>query len=324
MTPREVTRRAIQFKYPERLPIIIPTAEYSDAIWISYEHFKLQDNIDEWGCRWEHTELQNMGQVKGHPLENWDKLKNYGFPDPHRKGRFDNIENQLADNVEGKFVIIGSPFTLFERIHYLHGFVNTLQDLVLEPTMVEYLADRILEFQIGIVEEVKNRFYGRIDAFAMTDDWGTQQNTFISVDMFRRIFKPRYKRLFDAIHDAGMFAWLHSCGRINQFIPEFIDIGLDVINLQQPHALGIKEIGRQFAGKICFEAPVDIQRTLPRGIREEIFSDAKLLIQHWGTDSGGFIAGDYGEDMAIGANFTSKQLMLEAFRTHDRWKKKSI
>lgn len=282
MTSRELVKRAIEFRTPPRMPIIIPTAGYSDAVGVSYEQFPVSEDCDEWGCKWVHTELNNMGQVKGHPLKDWEALEGYEFPDPTRNGRFESLEQQLRTIEKDMFVIIGSPFTLFERIHYLHGFTNTLQDLILEPRKIEYLADCVLEFQVGIIYEIKRRFYGEIDAFSMTDDWGTQKTTFISVEMFRRFFKPRYKKLFEAIHDAGMYAWMHSCGRINDFVCEFIDVGLDVINLQQPRLLGIEEIGGRFAGKICFLAPVDIQRTLPHGDKNEISAEAKSLIDYWG------------------------------------------
>ena len=132
--------------------------------------------------------------------------------------------------------------------------------------------------------------------------------------MWRRFFRPRYKKLIDAAHDAGMHFWLHSCGRVNELMPEFIDLGLDVINLQQPLALGIEEIGRDFRGKICFESLLDIQKTLPSGTREEMEQEAHLLLEHWATPEGGFILSDYDEPAAIQASYEQKKAMFEAFK----------
>ena len=56
---------------------------------------------------------------------------------------------------------------------------------------------------------------------------------------------------------------LHSCGRVNDFVPLFIESGADVLNMQQPGAYGIEEIGSRFACKTCFLTTVDIQSTLP-------------------------------------------------------------
>jgi len=42
---------------------------------------------------------------------------------------------------------------------------------------------------------------------------------------------------------------MHSCGKVNGIIEGLIEIGLDAINLQQPRALGIEEIGKRFRGR---------------------------------------------------------------------------
>ena len=76
---------------------------------------------------------------------------------------------------------------------------------------------------------------------------------------------PRYKTIFDAIHDCGWHVILHSCGRINAFVPAFIELGVDVLNMQQSRSYGLVEFGEQFRGQVCFLATVDIQSTLPRG-----------------------------------------------------------
>ena len=138
-------------------------------------------------------------------------------------------------------------------------------DLALERERIEELADRIVEFDLGIIEEVSRRFPGMIDALGFTDDWGTESALFIDPRLWREFFMPRYRRIFDACHDAGWHVWMHSCGRVNAIIPSLVEIGVNVLDLQQPRALGIEEIGAAFAGKVCFSSLCDIQKTLPRG-----------------------------------------------------------
>jgi len=181
------------------------------------------------------------------------------------------------------------------------------------PAQVHELAERVLTFPIGVAREIGKRFRGRVHGFTMTDDWGTQQACFLSMPMWREFFKDGYRRLFDAIHDAGMHAWMHSCGHVNEVIGEWIDCGLDVVNLQQPRNLGIEEIGRRYRGRICFESLCDIQSTLPRGDAQEIRQEAALLLEKWATPEGGFILSDYGEGAAIGVPDETKRIMLDAF-----------
>jgi uroporphyrinogen-III decarboxylase len=209
---------------------------------------------------------------------------------------------------------------LFERMHTLHGFESTLIDLYLERERIETLADRIVEFDLGIIRNIAARFPDRIHGFRFTDDWGTQQSAFIRPQSWDEFFKPRYKRIFDAAHEAGWHVWMHSCGKINAVIEGLIEIGLDVINLQQPRALGIEEIGERFRGRICFESLCDIQHTLPFKGPEEIREEARLLLKHWAVPDGGFILSDYGDGAAIGVELEKKQVMLQAFLEADPWR----
>jgi uroporphyrinogen-III decarboxylase len=138
--------------------------------------------------------------------------------------------------------------------------------------------------------------------------------------LWDEFFKPRYKRIFDAVHAAGWQVWMHSCGKVNEIIDSLIDIGVDVLNLQQPRALGIEEIGRRFAGRVCFSTLCDIQHTLPFASDEDVRKEAKLLIDHWATKEGGLFICDYGDGRAIGVSAERKKLMFEAFREFDPWK----
>jgi uroporphyrinogen decarboxylase len=127
-------------------------------------------------------------------------------------------------------------------------------------------------------------------------------------------FLPRYRRIFDAMHAEGCDVWLHSCGRVNALVEGFIRAGVDVVNLQQPHALGIDEIGRTYRERISFESLPDIQVTLPKGNVRAIKEDAQALMQHWASRRGGFILGDYGDDKAIGVQSKmTKRAMYDAF-----------
>ncbi len=316
MTGHEIITRAIEFKSPERIGIIFDELGINDTYILSYGFGKNYQpeslDEDEWGCVREKTDMANMGQVKRHPVHTMDDLKRRTFPDPNDDARYEPIE-MILPYAGDRYALGYIGFGLFEQLHFLHGFEQSLADLYLNPELIGTLLDIITDFKLGLLENFKKRFAGRIHGVTMTDDWGTQQNIFISVPMWRQFFRPRYEKLFSAAHDGGMHFWLHSCGRVNELIPEFIDLGLDVINLQQPRALGIEEIGARFRGKICFESLLDIQATLPAGSQEEMEEEARLLLEHWATPEGGFILSDYDDSAAIQVSYEQKKKMLEAF-----------
>ena len=264
MSSYQIVRRAIHFQRPERLPLSFDALGLTDFHNVAWNQvlpsasagWTVSDTgslsmTDHWGCVWARSEMENMGQVKGHPLADWAALDHYRWPDPDDPHFYARMEERFA-GANGKYVTTSIFMLLFERMHTLHGFENTLTDLYLERERIERLADRIVAFDLRVIENIAQRFPGRIHGFSFTDDWGTQQNVFINPRLWDTFFKPRYQRIFDACHAAGWTVNMHSCGRVTGILDSLIEIGLDVINLQQPRALGIEEIGRRFAGMRCF------------------------------------------------------------------------
>ena len=116
-----------------------------------------------------------------------------------------------------------------------------------------------------------------------------------------------------------MHVWLHSDGKINDLIEEFIDIGLDVINLEQPLLVGIDDISDRYRGRIAFCPMIDIQKTLITGSQAEIEAQAKQLIAKWGTPQGGIISYGYEPYEALGIDEERARLALNAWRTHGKY-----
>jgi len=329
MTPREVVTRAVEFHRPPRIPIR-GYGELSDFTGIAYDQPKPpeaagDDALDQWLCRWVKTDQPNMGQVKGHPLEDLAAMRDYPWPDGDAPARYENVPQRLAElradpDRRGKYVAVGLFMLLWERMHSLHGFESCMIDLMDDRPEIHELADRIVEYDLGVIRNMHRLCGDAVGGFSFSEDWGTQIDLHISPELFRRFFAPRYERIFRAIHEAGWHVCMHSCGKINKAIPILIEAGCDVINMQQPRTNGIEEVGRQFAGRICFETLCDIQKTLPADDRAEIEAEAEALLRHWGTPDGGFILGDYGDHTAIGTAPETKQFMLDTFLRIDPYR----
>lgn len=316
-SPKEIVQAALRFQKPERLPVRMGCFGCDDTVGIPVETRREERDgveIDEWGCAWERTDVKNMGQVKGHPLGSLSEFEKVTVPDYSLDWRFAECEEalRLAER-EGKYTNAGIFMVLFERMHSHAGFENVLVGLYDDRANAEALADKIVDAHLVFVRTCQERFGNRLHAFGMTEDWGTQNAAFISMDLWYDFFFPRYKRLFDAMHEGGQDVWVHSCGKVNEVVQGFIDAGVNAVNLQQPRALGIEEMGSRYRGKITFESLADIQATLPVGSQELVEADARALAEHWMQPEGGFVFSDYGDDEAIGASPQVKRWMYEAF-----------
>lgn len=150
------------------------------------------------------------------------------------------------------------------------------------------------------------------DAIIFGDDWGSQNSLLISPELWREIFKPRYKKQFELVKSFGMDVWFHSCGNIMSIIPDFIEIGVDVLNLNQPDIFGIDELAVKFGGKVCFNCPVDHQTVGIFGNKDEIFNYVRKLGSTLGNFNGGLI-GNIEEYSSIGMSNENYNYIVEAF-----------
>ncbi|UCB46569.1 MAG: hypothetical protein JSV25_03870, partial [Spirochaetota bacterium] len=74
-----------------------------------------------------------------------------------------------------------------------------------------------------------------------SDDAGTQRSELIAPDLFIEMIKPHYKRLCDWVHThTNWKTFLHSCGSIYHYIPEWIDAGVDILNPVQISAANME------------------------------------------------------------------------------------
>ncbi len=320
MQRREIVQRAIEFRTPPRLPFWqheVPEAP--DDVCDIWEMDRAQagwffDHCapDDWGCIWARTETKNMGQVVGHPLADWSAFDHYRPPDPRNPFYFERLQ-PLLDQAGDRYVAVTSHFNLIERFHMLRGFAAAMEDFYLEPQRAERLLDCILEFKLGLFDELHRRFGERVDGLFLTDDWGTQRGPFVSQAVFDHFFAPRYRKMFEAIHGYGWHVILHSCGRINALVPRLIELGVDVLNMQQPRAYGLVEFGEEFRGRVCFLTTADIQTTLPRGNADEVREEVRLLVRHWSTPEGGLIVFNYGDPEALAVPPEMTRVMFDEF-----------
>ena len=213
-------------------------------------------------------------------IEDWDELEH--FPDP-------NYVNLFAPgpDADGKYVLANWWYCLFERLWSLRGMENALTDFYTNPDEVHRLFDALTNFYCRVIERSAKELHA--NGIFTSDDIGTQNGPFFSLDIFRTFFKPYYKRIIDTAHANGMHFWLHTCGNIEMFLPEFIEIGLDVIHPIQKYTMEEAHIAKTYGDKICIWAGFDVQQTIPYGTPEDVRKEIRFLIDTYYRADGRFI-----------------------------------
>jgi len=151
--------------------------------------------------------------------------------------------------------------------------------------------DIMLEFQIGQFEELLSRTGNLIDVILCGDDLATQNSPFVSLDLYRRYIKPRQKKLYDFIKtktNAPIF--YHSCGAVSSFIPELIEIGVQILNPVQVKAQGMDlgKLKKEFGKQIVFWGGIDTQYVLPFGKPSEVRDEVRRRIDEL-APGGGYV-----------------------------------
>ena len=126
-----------------------------------------------------------------------------------------------------------------------------------------------------------------------SDDAGTQRGEFISPDLFDEMMKPHYKRFCDWVHaNTNWKTYMHSCGAVFNYIPHWIDAGIDILNPVQISAaeMSPEHLMEAYGGKIVFwGGGCDTQDVLPLGTPEQIRQHVKHNLEAFDAHNGGFV-----------------------------------
>ncbi len=301
-TSREIVRRAIEFENPPRIPYSFVNPLESDFFELAVlapsgaagvrQIPKGEMMFDEWGVGW-----RGSGRLWGHaevsPLADLSALADYHYPEVISSETWGLMKavTETAGKA-GKYVVGADPINLYERLRSLMGFESLMTAVYTDKQQFERLLDRLTDMTIELVQGYAET--GNVHAFMSWDDWGLQTGLQIRPAQFREVFKPRYGRIVAACHERGMHYILHSCGVIWDIIPDLIDVGADVLQIDQPRLMGVQRLADEFGGKICFWNCVDIQwSSRPEVTADEARREAEEMAKAMGCFSGGFIARQY-------------------------------
>ncbi len=311
MTSRELVKRAIKFESPERIPFTLPGDYGDDTAWVRmapYVDERPPTGPDEWGAVWENIGVSKMGEVKEFPLLDWADFDKLTIPDVTRADRWENMAG--VREYAGDRFLGASGVSLYERTHFIRGLENVWCDIYENPDQLGRLIDILVDMNLYAIKQYAQ---AGVDGYMWWDDWGLQDRTMISPDAFREIWKPRYARVYQAAHDAGMLTFLHSCGHIVDILDDLIEAGLDVIQMDQQTNMGLDLLSERFRGRITFWCPVDIQSVMPHGSDDEIRAYVREMATKLGSPEGGFIGKWYGDPVGAGHSEHSVKVMCEEF-----------
>ncbi|MBP7053201.1 MAG: hypothetical protein KBE65_19515 [Phycisphaerae bacterium] len=239
---------------------------------------------DEFGVQWDRHVDKDIGVVCNRRVTP-ENVGTFRFPDPNDPARYRSFDAMVKPNGDTA-VLVSLGFSLFERAWTLAGMENVLMAMVSDPRFAETLLDRILEFNLAIIE---NACTWVVDIFRFGDDWGHQRGVLMGPDLWRRFIKPRFRAMCDLVKSKGKLVMLHSCGKVDELFDDLIECGLDIFNPFQPEVMDVFEVKKRYGDRLTFYGGISIQRTLPFGTVQQVRDEVRRLIDGVG-EQGGYIA----------------------------------
>lgn len=219
-------------------------------------------------------------------------LETYSWPVSTDPGRFRNLRERakaLHENTDYAVVLsVGAGPVHVSQ--WVRGFGEWLSDLLLNPTFSEGLIDRITDFWIEVAHHALEEAGEYVDIVNWGDDLATQRGPQFSPELYRRMIKPRQKRMVEAVKRYGKPVVYHTCGSVVTLIPDLIELGIDALNPVQVSAAGMdtKRLKREFGRDMAFWGAIDTQAVLPRGTPQDVRDEVRRRIEDL-APGGGYI-----------------------------------
>ena len=146
-------------------------------------------------------------------------------------------ERDLAAQAWNPEIQVSSMFGLgggyFLQLASFMGFEGAMLAMYDEPEALHELLTYFCDYDERLTRSVLETYEG-IDIVGFGDDNATEINPFISYEMFKEFLFPYYKRIFDVAKEYGKIISYHNCGRCEDFMDDFVDIGAQIWNCATP------------------------------------------------------------------------------------------
>ena len=220
-------------------------------------------------------------------------IANFPMPDPRDPGYTRGLRERLLHYRENTdyAIVLRLPSVFVHTTQYLRGFEDWFMDLAADKKLAAALFDAVTEQSTALAEEILKVGGDLADVVYTSDDMGFQNGPMVSPELYRQLFKPRHQKFFDTVKKyTSAFVHFHCCGSIYKLLPDFIELGVDVIHPVQVAAKDMDSsiLAPEFGDRLSFWGGIDTQKVLPTGTTEEVKAEVRQRIRDF-APGGGYI-----------------------------------
>lgn len=227
-----------------------------------------------------------------------EQIEEYPWPDADDPSRMEGVvewAKYLHEETDYAVVgMVGGPWGVFEICeHYLRGFDKFLIDLGQRTKLAEAMMDKAMKLALDMNRVLLDEAGNYLDVVQVGDDLGHQDGLIMSPRMYRKLVKPRHKRIYSDIHKRAPHVKIlyHSCGAIEPMINDLIEVDVDILNPIQPLAKGMESssLKDKYGDRLTFHGGIDLQRAMSeRGTSDDLRNEINTRLEAL-APGGGYI-----------------------------------
>ena len=183
------------------------------------------------------------------------------------------------------------PGTMLREPKGIRGIEDWYMSPIIRPGYIKEVFDRQTDIAVENLKLYHQAVGDRVSVITLCGaDFGNQRSLMISIDVFREIYLPYYRKMTDWIHENTKWkVFKHCCGAIEPLLPHLIEAGFDIMNPVQINAAGMDSVllKRKYGDKLTFwGGGVSTQTTLQFGSLEDVKEEVRRQVGTLGQGGG--------------------------------------
>jgi len=239
----------------------------------------------EWGyrTRWVEHGTGGYWDYCDYPLKNATDEVIAGWPMPSPDAyEYSHVEAHCKAN-ERYAIHVGHPGLgdVINSTGFIFGMEETLVRLATEDAALLTYTDRRLAVLLEVTRRTLEAAKGRVDFMWLGEDLGTQIAPMISLDMYRKVLRPRHQRFVDLARSFNLPVMIHTCGSSSWAYEDFIEMGIKAVDTLQPEAANMspRYLKDHFGGRLAFQGCISTAGPVAFGTVEETIAYCRNTLE---------------------------------------------
>ena len=168
---------------------------------------------------------------------------------------------------------------IFEQLHMLMTFEDTLMNLLLYPKEMHEIIEAVTAFRLEYMKLIVENLHP--DVICSHDDWGSEHALFMHPDTWREFFKEPFRRLYDYLHSQGVLVMHHADSFCEPIAEDMAEIGIDIWQGVLP-TNDIVGLSRRLDGRMALMGGVSSVIDREDSTEEEIRREMRRVLESYG------------------------------------------